>query len=813
MSTTTHKSRLDTTPTIVIAIGDSGIRDAREIYHKAKKEGVADQLLVIWINSRSEFPEHDADGIRTFRLEKPGTEHIERDREARAYVSAGREIRDIMGAKRWREVARYYLDTVENISRLEGFIETRITRFMKEFLQDQSIKGPDAANVILTAGAGGGTGSGGIPMISAMVDTITDELSADGALSSVNFHLWGIVSVATVDNTVSNGPVPDVKPRYLSNTAALLSELRAMAGQGDASYPLEIPLVSAQEGATIRRDSYTIEENPFDGVYLVRYVQNHDGDVEAYRRGVNRTAAAIAYRWMRQDLEQDDVENAADDLNSTFFEARAVTFEAPTDVINELFEERRRIESRETTLEQLTSTRDNYRDAAQQIQRLQSLANIDLNLDESEVATAQLDTEEGEPVEADGGNRTPPRQAHELALKTANSITPGQVSEELIEDRVETVQIQLTDKFHDAVPANELIAAVTLSAIVDTLAETREDHAFPEAVRDFVDSHIDALEQFNGAFDQTAPVRVLYSEIVRPFLKDRLSTLRSKLDATTPIVDYGERSTLKQKIANTEQTLERLDRLNAEHRRIVEALESTQERLVTARESLREVLETFHGDFQSVQTRIESTETKLRKARSRSERLRSELLNPSMGRSVTFPVVDPEQLDPSMFEGSPGLAKLVREGVIDQDRAAANLNTALRAEEGSAPLDDKLMTESGARSPARGRPIVFASDDAMDPLWANAAASDSVTATANSEFSLAPKRITHQSTDELTILVEYGDIHFENFLHPVGADAIRDGVSDLVGLDVDLRESVAYHELLGLEPQPDSTDTTTDSDS
>jgi hypothetical protein len=151
MSTTEHRSRLDTTPTIIIAIGDSGIRDAQEIYRKAKQEGAEDQLLVIWINSRSEFPEHDADAIRPFRLKKPEKEHIEQDRSARTYVSVGRELQDVMGAKRWREIARYYIDSVDNITRLEGFLETQITRFMKGFLQDQSVKGPDGANIILTA--------------------------------------------------------------------------------------------------------------------------------------------------------------------------------------------------------------------------------------------------------------------------------------------------------------------------------------------------------------------------------------------------------------------------------------------------------------------------------------------------------------------------------------------------------------------------------------------------------------------------------------------------------------------------------------
>lgn len=802
---TSNRTRLGTTPTVVIALGDSGIRDARKIHEKAEAEGVADQLLVIWINSRSEFPENTAPGVKTFRLKKPDKQHIQRDQSARSYVSSEREIKETMGAKRWREIARYYIDTPENISRLEDFLRTRIERFITGFLQDNSINGPDGANIILTAGAGGGTGSGALPLVTAMADTVTDEMSTGGELSSVNFHLWGIVSVATVHNTKSRGPVPDVKPRYLSNSATLLSELRAMAGEGDPSFPLEIPLVAAEEGANIRRDSYTIDDNPFDGVYLIRYVQDEIDDVDAYRRQINHTAATVAFRWMRQDFENAAVENAADDLDDTFFEVRAITFQAPTDTLTKLFETEERLEAFDDELADLRAERERLTEGATQIGALQSLMDQGPLSGNEDGLDLGIDTSIEVELEADGGIPEPTRRTRNLALKTANSIDPSQASRDLIEDRIQTLQIQLADRFHEEVPAEALISVVGVRTVLTQLVETRDAHAFPEQVRDFVDSNIDALEEFNGAFDESAPAQVQYTEIVRPFLKNRLSSLRTEFNQTTPILDHSKRSQLSARIESVEQQLERLDRLHSEHSRLMETIEECQKLLQTKRERLVSKLTGLQERFEDLENRIDGLLEQQQAAQMRREQLRSELLTPSMGRMVTLPVIDPNRIDPALFDESPDLSTLIKEGIIDSEQAASAINTALRTEEGNAPLDDTLMTESGARSPVKGRPIVFGADETIELLWAEGEASDKVTDVVTSEFHFDHKRISERTDDALTILVEYGNLHFENFLHPVGAEQVAAGQMSLVGLDIDLAASVAYPELLGLEPQLDTT--------
>lgn len=793
----TDDIQLQTTPTIVIALGDSGIRDAEEIYEKAKAEGVEDRLLVIWINSRSEFPDHAVDGIKTFRLEKPDKQHIRTDINTRPYVDNDRKIRDLMGAKRNRDVARYYVDSPENISTLERFLRTRIKRFLTEFTGDPSINGPDGANVILTAGAGGGTGSGAAPLIAAMVDTITNELSAQGPLSTVNFHQWAIVSVATVQNTVSNGPVPDIKSKYLANTAALLSELRAMANAGSANRDIEIPLVSTNEGANLRRDSYSIDDNPFSGVYLMEYIQNSDKDTDSYRAGINETAAAVAFRWMRQDLDGDAVENAEDDLNHTFYEVRAVTFNAPTDTINELFDKRKQLDRTTARIQSLKETRSGLNRALQQVNELQSLSDDDsAHVDDDWLSDLSSD---GDEVQADGGESPVARRARDLALKTATNLSPGQVSTELIGDRVETIQVQVAEEFHDAVPSESLLAVITQQAVVDHLAKRLESHSFPDEITAYVDDHADELEEFNEALDRSAPPLVQFTEVVRPYLKQRHQAKQAELDQTTILVDYSTRSDLKADIDEIERTLSELTQLASEFTRTQNTLEEMREQLERQRTELGDEM----ADLTSKLERIDASLSTARKQRDtiQSDRddLRDQLMNPRMDRTVTLPVTDPNHIDPELFSDSPGLSQLWNQGVIDQTEAANHINSALRAEEGDAPLNDRLMTQAGSRSPAQGRPIVFADEDTMRDVWHSAEGDDKVTDMASSEYELDTKLISQQADDEFTILVEYGNIHFENFLHPIGVEAVQAGIHEVVGTEIDVEDSAAYPELLGLD--------------
>ncbi|QAU11346.1 hypothetical protein EKH57_00180 (plasmid) [Halorubrum sp. BOL3-1] len=181
--------------------------------------------------------------------------------------------------------------------------------------------------------------------------------------------------------------------------------------------------------------------------------------------------------------------------------------------------------------------------------------------------------------------------------------------------------------------------------------------------------------------------------------------------------------------------------------------------------------------------------------------LRDQLINPRMDRTVTLPVTDPDHIDPELFSDSPSLSQLWNQGVIDQTEAANHINSALRAEEGDAPLNDRLMTQAGSRSPAQGRPIVFADEATMRDIWHGAEGDDNVTDMASSEYELDTKLISQQADDEFTILVEYGNIHFENFLHPIGMEAVRVGTHDVVGTDIDVDDSTAYPEVLRVDPE------------
>lgn len=789
----TDRSRQDATPTLIVGLGDAGMRDSVQMLEKAKAENIAGAVEMVGINTRADFPDV-GDRFTRLQLSRPESQYIASDLRKRPYISEDQQVNQMAGSRRNPEVARYLADTPDNIVKVEQKFKTTIHSFIKPFVRNTD-HNVDAVNIIITLGAGGGSGNGLFPLVTGMIHrAIINFSESDGPLSTVNFHVFPVFGVSTIRNTSSEGKIPDVEPKYLENTAGLLKQAATLAGRGPFDFPLEIPLISADE-ANIQHDSYKIERNPFEAIYTIAVVENGVADVERYRSFINRTAAAIFYRWAQQDSETRAVENAVDDLNNVFYEVRGAEFRAPTDRIEEYFETCDRIDRIREQRDEAEETVDRIGAALEEIRSAIDAAHSESGV---EISGDQEGTDEliEISIQSDGGIVMPIDQIHEQAIETATGMDFAQATDETIDNRVDTMVAQHGDQLHESLSDTRIIGLIFYRAVFDRLADEMEGHGFPAAIRRFVDEHHEALAEYDPAFQESAPVDVLYCQVIKPFLQEQLDDLEAQYAETTLLLNRSKRVQLRSKISATERTLDRLGRLASEYARLTSTREAIQERIAEIRSEIEETVIKLRASRSETMERLERLEDRLSVKRNDRENLRDELMSATVGRSTTLPITDPDKLDRETIGEDPGLEDLLGD-VIDRERAISTIVNTLKTSNGS-PLTDRLETAGEIRNQLSDRPIVIAGESELDSLWLDAEANEQVTDVAAQEFDNEPELITHQEDDRMVILVEYGGLSLKNVPHPATKEEIENGPTEVAGIEVDTRNGIAYPSLVDI---------------
>lgn len=781
----TADDHLTETPTVVICEGDGGIRKGKALLQLAKREGIADRLCMVAINTRTNVFDDLSEEVKTIALKMPEERHHRHDKQHRPYLHLNDHVSGMAASERMRRIGRYHVDNPEKIGRYEDRLRGAIEEFVTGFKNDASIDGPNVVNVFQFVAAGGGSGSGIMPFMTGMIDTLTSEL---GRKHGVGFEHWGLVSLASVEDFHANGTRPDVNWRYPANSLALLDELRAITGYDEPSYPLRIPIMSAEDTADIQRSAYTIESNPFSGVFLLRY--NEDaGESRRYREGVNQAAARAVLEWMRKDSAE-GLENESNDLDHTFYELRAVTFQTPTDGVSDLLAAQRDHEEATETLAELQRTRDELETALEQL-RLASEAKAVLR-NETLVATDDAAAED------ERATQEVLVTAFERAREIASNIDPQATRLDQIDAQLEEHQQRRSFSFHDRVDGDVVQRAIFMAAVEVAVNAALGTHRFTAISNEFVEEREETITAFDAGFDPSATPKQQFSQTIEPLLSQQIETLNTKLDdlgLTGRVTNRQQYLELKEQRDRTKSQLETMREALGGFDHLTQLAENVAEERRAAVSALEGQITSLENATERVENEIRRTEQERAAAKDRRSRHEATVLDSPLGQHVTLPVADGAQLSSDHFDDDPDISTLVELGVLDRETVVEYLRRTLRDPD-DGPLGQTLETRGTGRMPPRGKAVVFCGRATEELVWQNAPSGQAPKTVANEEFADEPASVVCTDDHQLALLAVYGRLTLDNFDHGALRESLFRGQPTLWGEEIDLEDCYAYPELL-----------------
>jgi hypothetical protein len=775
---------LTETPTVVICEGDGGIRKGKALLRLAEREGVADRLCVIAINTRTNVFDELSEAVKTIALKTPEERHQRHDKQHRPYLHLNDHISGMAAAERRRRIGRYYIDNPEKIGRYEDRVRGAIEEFVTGFKDDASIDGPNVVNVFQFVAAGGGSGSGIMPFMTGMIDALTTEL---GRKHGVGFEHWAIVSLASIEDFHAEGARPDVNWRYPANSLALLDELRAITGYDEPSYPLRIPIMSAQDTADIQRSAYTVESNPFSGVFLLRY--NEDaGESRRYREGVNQAAARATLEWMRKDQGAfDGLENESNALDHTFYELRAATFRTPTEGVTALLDAKRDHEAAAETLATLRDERRELEAALGQVRLACDAKSTIQNTPDSD-ASAEQERPEQEVLAT----------AVDRAGEIAGNIDPRAARLDQIEAELDDHQQRRSFSFHGRVDGELVQRAIFMAAVEAVVNEALTTHQFTAMIREFAEEREEAITEFDAAFDPSATPKQQFVRTIEPLLSQQVETLNAKLDdlgLAGRVTERQQYLELKQQRDRAKSRLETMRDALGGFEHLTQLAESVAEERADAVEALERQIERLESEKARVENEISRAEQELSAAEDRIERHEEVVLDSPLGQQVTLPVADGAQLSSDHFDDDPDIATLIDRGVLDRETVVEYLRTTLR-DPNDGPLGQTLETRGTDRTPPRGRAVVFCGKSTEELVWRDAPNGLPPRTVANEEFADDPASVICADDHQIALLAVYGRLTLDDFDHGRIRESLFRGQPTLWGEEIDLEDCYAYPELL-----------------
>ena len=779
------ETTLTETPTVLVCAGDGGIEMGKAVRSLAKQEDVAERVQLIAINSGSgKFQGLDND-VETVGLRTPERRFHEHDEAQRHYLKPRHMSGGANGSIRQRPLGRYHFDNPERIGSYHDQIRRTIVEFVERFQDDPDIDGPEGVNVFQLVGAGGGTGSGVMPLVTGLLDNILEELKEE---LHPGFEHWAACSLATTSDFNGGGEAPDVHWRYPANSLALLDELRAITGYDDVEYPIRIPLLASKDRANNRRSAYVIDENPFSGVFLLRFNQDEVED-RAYRDGIGRTTARLVLEWMRKGQDQfAGLENEVEALTHTFFEVRGASFEVPTDSIEDLLAAKRTYRSTQETLADLDAELNEVSTAMEQ---------LDVALRAATLVRGNSLVPDGEDGDDDGLPDVM-ETAFERATQVASNIDPKATRLEAIKEELGELQDRRTYSFHDRIDGDRVQRTVFLAAVLEEINSVLRTHRFDALLNEFVERNQETIEEFDASFDPTGDPKEQFLQTVEPMLKASIQRLSDKVDEmgfTARLTDRETYVSMKQKLDEYRSRLRDLQGALEERdhlAQLADAIEEEYEVTVATLDARRDSLATTKAETESER---KTTAQRAEAAADAVDRHKVTIQDAPLGRFVTLPVAAGAELQADHFADDPGIASLIRDGILDREAAVSRLQEMLVDHEDSV-LGASLETRGKSRSPSQGRPVVFCTEETRDLVWTDAPAGTPPESIATDEFAKGPETVLCEDDHSVGLLAVYGGLSLDNFDHGSLRDSLFQGRATLWGEPIDLEDCYAYPEIL-----------------
>ncbi|RXK48707.1 hypothetical protein [Halorientalis pallida] len=621
------------------------------------------------------------------------------------------------------------------------------------------------------------------------MDKVLEELEEE---LHPGFEQWAVCSLATVSDFDGGGDAPDVHWRYPANSLALLDELRAITRYDDVEYPLRIPLMSAKDRTNNQRSAYIIDENPFSGVFLLRFDQDEAED-RTYREGVGRTTARLVLEWMRKNQEQfAGLENEVNELTDTFYEVRGANFEVPTDEIERLLNAKQQYQSAMDRADDLRAKKDEIASALDQ---------LDVALDARSLVRSDR-LARVETVDSVAADERPAPDvmvtAFQRAQQVAGNITPRSARVDGIRDELTTLQDRRRHTFHDHVDGHTVQRTVFMAAVLAEIDSALETHRFDKLVDEFVEHNETTITEYDPSFDPTADPKDQFLETIEPMLDEKVQALSRELDElgiTGRLTDRGTYTSIKEQLDHLRSTLSKLERALEERDRLAELADAIKEEYEAAHATLESQREALADAKQNTESELKTNSQRAEAAQRALERHKEAAQNSPLGRFVTLPVTEGAELQAEQFADDPGIAALVEEGIIDREAVVDRLRETLYDHEDGV-IGASLETRGKSRSPSQGRPVVFCTQGTRNLVWSDAPSGTAPEAVANDEFAKQPETVFCTDDHAIGLLAVYGGLALDNFDHGYLRDSPFQGRATLWGEPIDLEDCYAYPELL-----------------
>jgi hypothetical protein len=678
-------------PTVVIGVGEAGTKIAADLYEDVasyREDDFSDEFKFIAIDTQeSDLQNHAKDDFHEIELEPQ-----ERTFEARdsAYIRPGMELDPRGGASRQRSSSRFYIDNTDNFT---GFFE-ELYRELDSF----ATTADGNPNVWIVNSLGGGTGSGALPLLSAIVSNITDEIQ------DANFWIGGIGSLPRLDGLDEGNITPEDDANLYANAYAALRELavlldyeftdiedghdfRDASGQ---SFDDGVSISIEADTQRIKNSEITLEDPPFDFYGLMGL---HEGKSESYQREMNKIAAYIMLYFAHETGLEDFGRGLLSDPNElpVLFSLDSASMDIPVGTLKEYVDLTDSLSDREE------AQRDKILDINTQSANHDAVSEI---LDRSAgeefpdahpIRKDRFDPANGQvlrdPLDSGVDTGVNHQQAWTqvqkllgTAREQAAEFPVGQFDDKLLEER----ETELLDN-HEALTGDYVIESEPIvlylfyQELVREFKTARKDHPFSELMaeevekrRDFIDQKLDVQARDLAEKSPTEKWEVAVQEVYTRKIK----ALERKIE-NTRFYQVSTRNNLEERL---EQITSRFNSLQNEYRTYLayeDGLAEATKRKSDTEVELKNTRSTLSDKISSLRSRLDDLNKRinqLQNTRSSLEATLEESVEAKNDRFIEVPFTDFESVTDETLMEADGIPDLVTDGVVEAEEVLKGLS-------------------------------------------------------------------------------------------------------------------------------------------
>ncbi|NHX37608.1 MULTISPECIES: tubulin-like doman-containing protein [Halolamina] len=435
-------------PVLVVGIGRAGCDILAEMDEFVSREGVADRFQLFAIDSSSR-------DLQTFAPESATTYELTTDSDAPNrdfgsvhYLQGDHNFVPDAGTSRQRPLGRYLVDSAADSAHLSEALTEQITT-----LAENCSATSEPLQVWIVNSLGGGTGSGAFPFISMLLQQCRQEVAK-------TVEIFGIGSLPSLNRIEERIEAPEGEPAHYANAYTALAELRRLMDlDGDTTYPIEIGIDASP--ATIRSESLSVQENPFDGYWLLGFNETDQFDATDVSR-TNSLGAQLVYylgstdsdEWFRQ---------------GHLYSIAGVSVEAPTEQLKQYHTLNQELADLDDELGTLRKQRESLTKSVEYIDfLLHAGTHGPVNGDEPNQSS---------PAETLGGPREEIKsQCEDIVSGISTTSNPNTSRMEIFEKQVQDLMEQHEGQIPENVPTELAIRLLCASSLRDQIREKIVTH-------------------------------------------------------------------------------------------------------------------------------------------------------------------------------------------------------------------------------------------------------------------------------------------------------------------------------------------------